>query len=180
MLDEERPQVCQLPRTSQSQDEALQQRPSHDPRVDSLALISKLGLSFSLKDLLPPNILQPRVQISYFLHDLADLIFVRAFDLRCFANGHVEFEFDAADLRAAEEEARSCWDVGWCETEAVLAGIGGGEGEFAGGLAALGDDAVVVVENFVDSDEDALEIELEGPSVVKWVVKAYHFRVRLV
>lgn len=111
-----------------------------------------------MKHLLPPHILQSRVQISYFLHDLADLIFVRALDLRRFANGHVELEFDAADLRAAEEEAGSCGNVGGCEAEAVLAGVGGGEGEFAGRLAALGDDAVVVVEDFVYSYEDALGI----------------------
>ena len=39
----------------------------------------------------------------------------------------------------------------------MFAGVGGGEGEFAGGGAALVDDAVVVVEGFVDGDEDALE-----------------------
>jgi len=38
----------------------------------------------------------------------------------------------------------------------VLARVGGGEGEFAGAGAALRDDAVVVVEGFVDGDEDAL------------------------
>jgi len=36
----------------------------------------------------------------------------------------------------------------------VVAGVGGGEGEAAFGGAALGDDAVVGVEGFVDGDGD--------------------------
>jgi hypothetical protein len=38
----------------------------------------------------------------------------------------------------------------------VVAGVGGGEGEFAAAAAALRHDAVVVVEDFVDGYEDAL------------------------
>lgn len=42
-----------------------------------------------------------------------------------------------------------------CEADAVLARVGGAEGEFAG-VATLGvDDAVVVVKKFVDRDGDA-------------------------
>jgi hypothetical protein len=41
----------------------------------------------------------------------------------------------------------------------VVAGIGGCEDEFAAGGGALGDDAVVVVEGFVDGYEDALSEE---------------------
>ena len=40
----------------------------------------------------------------------------------------------------------------------MLAGVGGGEGELSEPGAALGDDAVVVVEDFVDGYEDALSI----------------------
>jgi hypothetical protein len=57
-----------------------------------------------------------------------------------------------------EEEARCRGHVGGREAEAVVAGVGGGEDEFAAGLGALGDDAVVVVEGFVDGNEDALRI----------------------
>ena len=38
----------------------------------------------------------------------------------------------------------------------MLARVGGREGVFAAGGAALGDNAVVVVEGFVDGDVDAL------------------------
>ena len=55
-----------------------------------------------------------------------------------------------------EEVAGGCGHVGGREAQAVVAGVGGGEDEFAGGFGALGDDAVVVVEGFVDGYEDAL------------------------
>jgi len=57
-----------------------------------------------------------------------------------------------------EEEAGGCGHVGRGEAEAVVAGVGGGEDEFAAALGALGDDAVVVVEGFVDGYEDALVV----------------------
>lgn len=36
----------------------------------------------------------------------------------------------------------------------MVSGVVGNEGEFTGGGTALGDDAVVVVKDFVDEDED--------------------------
>lgn len=39
----------------------------------------------------------------------------------------------------------------------MLARVGGGEGVFAAGGAALGDNAVVIVEGLVDGDVDALD-----------------------
>jgi hypothetical protein len=44
----------------------------------------------------------------------------------------------------------------------VVAGVGGCEDEFAARGGALGDDAVVVVEGFVDGYEDALCEEWDG------------------
>jgi hypothetical protein len=64
----------------------------------------------------------------------------------------------------------------------VVAGVGGGEDEFAAAFGALGDDAVVVVEGFVDGYEDALGRLLDyGGVVVGWLVVrglAYHVGVR--
>ena len=67
------------------------------------------------------------------------------------------------------------------ETDLVVTGVGGDEGELAGGFTALGDDAVVVVEDFIDEDEDfkggvervavLLGVELLG-FVVAWEVSA--------
>lgn len=158
LLDEESPQIRQLPRTSERQHNTLYHRPPHNPRVNTLALIPKLHLPLSLEDLLPPHVLQPRVQISHFLHHFSNLILVTAFDLRGLADCEIKLELDPADLRAGEEEAGGCGDVGRGEADAVLAGVGGGEGEFAEPGAALGDDAVVAVEDFVDGDEDALNV----------------------
>jgi hypothetical protein len=55
-----------------------------------------------------------------------------------------------------EEVPAGCRDVGGREAEAVVAGVGSGEDEAPAGFGALGDDAVVVVEGFVDGYEDAL------------------------
>jgi len=156
LLDEESPQVAQLPRARDAQHRKLQQCPPHDPAVDALADVSELGLALSLEDLLALDVLQARVQVADLLDHVLDLVLVRALDLGGVADGHVEFEFDAADLRAVEEEARGCGHVGGREAEAVVAGVGGREDKFAAGGGALGHDAVVIVEGFVDGDEDAL------------------------
>lgn len=158
LLNEERPKVAQLPRASNAQNRKLQQRPPHNPRIHTLANIPKLRLALALEDLLTLNVLQARVQIPHLLHHILDLVLVRALDLRGVADGHVELEFDAAGLPAVEEETRGRGHVGWGEAEAMVAGVGGGEDEFAAAFGALGDDAVVVVEGFVDGYEDALGI----------------------
>jgi hypothetical protein len=156
LLDEESPQIAQLPCTRNAQNRKLQQRPPHNPAVDALADIPELGLALPLEDLLALDVLQAGVQVADLLDHVLDLVLVRALDLGGVADGHVELEFDAADLRAVEEEARGCGHVGGREAEAVVAGVGGCEDEFAARGGALGDDAVVVVEGFVDGYEDAL------------------------
>lgn len=97
LLDEEISQIAQLPRTGQTQHGALNECPSHHSRIHALALISELGLALSLENLLPSHVLQPRVQVLDFLHYLAQLFLVRALNLRCLADGHVQLELDIAD-----------------------------------------------------------------------------------
>jgi len=81
-----------------------------------------------------------------------------------------------------EEEAGGRGHVGRGEAEAVVAGVGGGEDEFAAAFGALGDDAVVVVEGFVDGYEDALVDLLDLWWGCGWMVVgeglAYHVRIR--
>lgn len=156
LLDKESPQIAQLPRARHAQNRQLQQRPLHDSRIDALADVPKLRLALALEDLLALDVLQARVQVAHLLHRVLDLVLVRRLDLRAVADGHVQLELDPAHLRAGEEEARRRGDVGRREAQAVVAGVGGREDEFAGGGGALRDDAVVVVEGFVDGDEDAL------------------------
>jgi hypothetical protein len=165
LLDEERPQITQLPRTRDTQDKHLNQRPLDHSAIDTLALISKLRLSLSLKHLLSPHILQPCIQIFNLLHHLAHLILIRALNLAGLADHHVELEADAADLVAAEEVAGDGGDVVGGEAETVVSGVGGGEGEFAAAAASLVHDAVVVVEGFVHGYEDALDELCEGSAL---------------
>lgn len=157
LLDEESPEIAQLPRASDAQNCQLQQRPSDNPAVHTLADIPKLRFPLPLEYLLALHVLQAGIQVPHLLDNILDLILVRALDFGGVADGHVEFELDAADLRAGEEEARCCGNVGGREAEAVVAGVGGGEDEFAAGRGALRDDAVVVVEGFVDGNEDTLD-----------------------
>jgi hypothetical protein len=162
LLDEKRPQIAQLPRARNAQHRQLQQRPPHNPTINALADIPELGLALALEDLLALDVLQAGVEVAHLLDHVLDLVLVRALDLGGVADGHVELELDAADLRAVEEEAGRGGHVGRREAEAVVAGVGGCEDEFAAGGGALGDDAVVVVEGFVDGYEDALCEEWDG------------------
>ena len=168
LLNEERPEVAQLPRAGNAQNRKLQQRPPHNPGVHALADIPELRFALALEDLLALDVLQARVQVAHLLDHVLDLVLVRALDLRGVADGHVELELDAAGRAAVEEEAGGRGHVGRGEAEAVVAGVGGGEDEFAAALGALGDDAVVVVEGFVDGYEDALGMLDYGGVVVGW------------
>lgn len=156
LLNEKRPQITQLPRTRDGQHKHLDQRPLDHPTIHTLALISELRFPLSLKDLLPPHVLQPRIQILHLLHHFTHLVLVRALNLARLANNHIKLESDATDLVAAEKESGGGGDVGRCEAQAVVAGVSGGESEFAAAGAPLVDDAVVVVEDFVDGYGDTL------------------------
>jgi hypothetical protein len=178
LLDEESPEIAQLPRARDTQHRQLQKRPPNNPSIHTLANIPKLRLALALEDLLALHVLQARVQVAHLLDHILNLVLVRALDLRSVADGHVKLKLDAAGLSAVEEEAGGRRHVGGREAEAVIAGVGGGEDEFATGLGALGDDAVVVVEGFVDGYEDALCVVRLWWGLVVDVGLAYHVLVR--
>jgi hypothetical protein len=69
-------------------------------------------------------------------------------DLRGRTDRQIERQLDAAE-RLAAEPAGVARRVRGGEADPVVAGVGGGEGDLAAGLAAAGDDAVVVVEDFL-------------------------------
>jgi hypothetical protein len=104
--------------------------------------------TYTLKQLLPLNIHQPPIQILHLLHQIRNLAMVIRLDLRGRADGQIERQLDAAE-RLAAEPAGVAGGVRGGEADAVVAGVGGGEGYLAAGLAAAGDDAVVVVEDFL-------------------------------
>lgn len=90
------------------------------------------------------------------MRNFAQLLLIAAFNLRCLADSHVELELDATNLAAAEEKAGGRGNVGGGKAQAVFAGVGCGEGELAIGAATLRDNAVIVVEEFIDGYVDAL------------------------
>jgi hypothetical protein len=110
-------------------------------------------MAYPLEDLLAPNVLQPRVQVLNLLDQRLDMCLICALDPASLADSHVQGELNGAVDAAAQPS--SALHVLRGDANAVLAGVGGGEGEFALAGAALGDDAVVVVESLLYRDEDA-------------------------
>ena len=57
---------------------------------------TRLNLTYPLENLLPPDILQPAVQVLDLLRDIINLALVRALNLACLPDRHVQREFDSA------------------------------------------------------------------------------------
>lgn len=102
-----------------------------------------------LEDLLALDIVQARVEVLDALGDVLQLALVGALDLAGLADGEVEGELDAAVGVGGVEPALAAAVTAGREAEAVVAGLVRGEGEAARRGAALGDDSVVVVEDFL-------------------------------
>lgn len=116
----------------------------------------------SLIDLLATNIMQAAVKITYTLHDILHFVLVLGLDLARLANGNVQGELDGALAAGHPAGGR---DVGFGhKADTVLAGVGRREGEAAGVVFALVDDAVVIVEGLVDGDLD-LEVVVDRVGV---------------
>jgi len=159
----------QLPSAGDSKNSELDKHPSDDTGVGGFGLVSELGLTFTLEDLLPANILQASVQVLDARRNVLELVLVGAFDLAALADGKVKCKADAAVVRVKREPAGTARGGRRGEAERVVAGVGSREGEAARCLATLGDYAVVVVEGFVDRDVDAETIVL-GPLVGPLIV----------
>lgn len=108
-----------------------------------------------LEYLLPPDILQPAIQIPHLLHQLVYLALIRALNFARLANRQIQRKLDGAVHAAAAQPAAARLHVLGRHTDPVLARVGGREGEAAATGAPLGDDAVVVVEGFLDGYKDA-------------------------
>lgn len=118
------------------------------PLPVSYPVKGRWGKTYTLKQLLALNIHQSPIQILDLLYQVRDLAVVIRLDLRGRTDSQIERQLDAAEGLAAEPAGVACRVRGG-EADAVVAGVGGGEGDLAGGLAAAGDDAVVVVEDFL-------------------------------
>jgi hypothetical protein len=114
-----------------------------------------VALTYPLENLLPPNILQPAIQVPHLLHNILDLALIRTLDLACLADREVQLELDAARRLSVRQPAAVGRGARRREAEPVLARVCGREGEAALGGAALRDDAVVVIKDLLDGYEDA-------------------------
>lgn len=109
----------------------------------------KRGGTYSLEDLLAPDILQTRVEVLDPLGDVLELALVGALDLAGLADGEVEGELDAAVGVGGVQPALAAAVAAWREAEPVVARVGRREGEAPRGRAPLRDYSVVVVEDFL-------------------------------
>lgn len=107
--------------------------------------------TYPLKHLLPPNILQSSIQILNLAHNILHLPLILTFNLARLPDRHVEIDANAAGRSTVQPPASGNMRVRG-ETDLVQARVGGGKSEAAGVTVALVDDAVVVVEGFVDGD----------------------------
>ena len=106
-----------------------------------------------LENLLPSNILQAPIQIPDLLRDLAQFSLVRAVDRARLPDRQIQIQLHIA-MRGAPRQPASRGSPDGSEADAVVARIGGGEGELARRAAAGVDDSVVVVKGFFDRDGD--------------------------
>lgn len=103
----------------------------------------------TLKDLLPADILKTSVQVLDAGGNVLHLALVVALDLVGLADDEVDLEPDAALGVARAQPVAAARGGVRCEADLVVARLGGGEGEAAGGGALLVDDAVILVKDFL-------------------------------
>lgn len=166
----------QLPCASDTKDSKLNERPLHNPSVRRFGLVSELGLTllpkfvsksilfqhcrlqrsknnaktYSRINLLPPNILQPSIQIPHSDRQIRQLRLITTLNRTRLSNRQIQNQFNTAVILATDQPTPRQSVTRGQETDAVFTRIGGGESEASLGVAALVDDSVVGVEGFFD------------------------------
>ena len=161
----------ELPCTSDTQDNQLQECPSNHAGVGSLGLVSKFSftlLNFSsvkhilkahftlsalanpLEYLLPFNIMQFGIQIPDFLHNIRNLSLIRTLNGARLTRCQIQSYLDPPNWHAPSQPTHGA-HVRGREADAMVPRIRGTEGKAAFGGASGIDNPVVVVEDFVHS-----------------------------
>lgn len=143
-----------LPGACHAKDDELNDNPANDTGVGSLRLVTEFGLPLTLEDLFPPNIVESCVEVLDAASNVFDLVLVGALELAGLADGEVQVETDAAVGVVDAEPAVAARGGAGGKAKLMVAGIGGGKGEAAGAGTTLGDNAVVVVKDFINGDID--------------------------
>ena len=110
--------------------------------------------TYPLENLLPPNILQPPIQIPHLLHNIIHLALIRPLNRARLPNHQIQSKLDPRLRLSTTKPSAARRGVVRGEADFVFAAVGGSESEAAFGGAFLVDDAVVVIENFVDGNLD--------------------------
>ena len=94
--------------------------------------------TYPLKDLFPPNIRQPSIQIPDLARHLVHLALILTLDLTRLPDRDVKRQPDRSRPSVSAEPTATGGGAGGRETEAVETRVGGGEGEFVGRVDGLG------------------------------------------
>lgn len=106
-------------------------------------------MTYSLEDLLPADILQPRVQVLDPRLDVFQLVLVRALDNAALADSHIQGKLDTAVGVGGAQPATLAAVGGGSEADLVVASLGCGEGETTTRAALLRYYTVVVVKELL-------------------------------
>lgn len=110
-------------------------------------------MTYPLKDLLSPNVLQPRIEVLYLLYQRLHLVFIRALNPASLTDGHVKSEPDGSVYGRTQPSAPA-GNVLWGHTDAVLTTVGGAECEFALASTSLCNNSVIIVECLLNGHEN--------------------------
>lgn len=120
----------------------------------------------SLKYLLPLDIMQSRIQILDSLHNIWNLPFICALDRACLSCSQVQRQLDSPNRHSRGEPAVRGSRMRRCETDPVVSRVGSTESEAAFRGTSSVDNAVVVIEDFIDGYRDTKgRGRLEGSDV---------------
>ena len=88
-------------------------------------------MTYPLEHLLPPDILQPAIQIPNFLYHLINLSLIRAFNLARFSNRNIQCKLNATPRLAVAQPTAARRHILGREAELMLARVRRREGETA-------------------------------------------------
>jgi len=146
LLDEEIPEVRQLPCAGSPKHNSLNNRPANDTGISGLGLVAEFDFpllditishssndpphviepQYPLENLLPLDIVQPGIQILHPLNQVVDPVLILAFNFTGLPDSQVKMESDALWVAKPRASRRG---VSGKEANAMLARVGCGEGE---------------------------------------------------
>lgn len=106
-------------------------------------------ITHPLEDLLAADIVQPCIKISDAGNDVLKLVLILPLDSAALSDSKVKCQADATVGRVCRQPTAAATVGGGREADLMVTRIVGGKGKLACAATALGDDAVMIVEDFL-------------------------------